>query len=61
MSNVISIIPDDAELFRVAQQAAAQGVIIISNGERFALARSVPPGWHAMPVADKSGEIRRAA
>lgn len=61
MSNVTYIIPDDAELFRVAQQAAAQGAIIISNGERFALSRDVPPGWHAMPVGDKSGEIRRAA
>lgn len=61
MSNVTYIVPDDAELFAVAQQAIDQGVILISNGERFALARSIPPGWHAMPVADKSGELRRAA
>ncbi len=61
MSNVTYIVPDDAELFAVAQQAIDQGVILISNGERFALARNIPPGWHAMPVADKSGALRRAA
>lgn len=61
MSNVTYIVPDDAQLFDIAIEAADKGVILISNGEHFALASTIPPGWHAMPVADKSGQIRRAA
>ena len=54
MDNVITLIPDDAELFSVARDAAGQGVKIISNGQRFALARTTPAGWHAVPVAFKT-------
>lgn len=61
MSHLITLVPDDAELFAVAQTAAAQHLHLISNGTRFALSPVIPAGWHAMPVADKSGEIRRAA
>ena len=61
MSNVITLIPDDATLWDIARQACAAHLQLISNGERFALSPSIPAGWHAVPVADKSNQIRRAA
>lgn len=61
MSNVITLVPDDAELYAIAQTAAADGRHLISNGDRFALSPVIPAGWHAMPVGDKSGQLRRAA
>ncbi|WP_298624511.1 hypothetical protein [uncultured Zoogloea sp.] len=61
MTNVTTLIPDDALLFDVAQQACAAHLHLISNGERFALSPTIPAGWHAVPVADKSNQIRRAA
>lgn len=61
MTNVTTLIPDDALLFDIAQQACAQHLHLISNGERFALSSTIPAGWHAVPVADKSNQIRSAA
>lgn len=61
MSNVITLIPDDALLFDVAQQAIAQHLHLISNGERYALSPVIPAGWHAVAAGDKSGDLRRAA
>jgi len=61
MTNVTTLIPDDALLFDVAQQACTAHLHLISNGERFALSPTIPAGWHAVPVADKSNQIRRAA
>jgi len=61
MSNIITLVPDDALLYDIAQQAAHQGVNLISNGQRFALACNIPAGWHAVPVADKSHTLRSAA
>jgi hypothetical protein len=53
-TNITTLIPDDALIFDVAREAAAKGVQIISNGLRFALATSVPQGWHAVPVVFKT-------
>ena len=61
MAQITTLIPDDALIFDVAREAIEKDLQIISNGVRFALATSVPPGWHAVPVADKSNQIRRAA
>ncbi len=61
MSNVITLVPDDALLYDIAQQACAAHLHLISNGTRFALAPFIPAGWHEVPVADKSNQIRRAA
>lgn len=61
MSTVITLVPDDALLFDVAQQAIAQHLHLISNGERYALSPIVPSGWHVVPAGDKSGALRRAA
>lgn len=61
MDNVITLVPDDALLCDIAQLACAQHLHLISNGERFALSPTIPAGWHAVPVADKSNQIRRAA
>lgn len=61
MDNVITMVPDNALLWEIAQQACAAHVHLISNGERFALSPTIPAGWHAVPVADKSNQIRRAS
>lgn len=61
MSAVITLVPDDALLFDVARQAAAAHVHLISNGTRYALSPIVPAGWHKVPVADKSHQLRSAA
>ena len=61
MNNVITLVPDDALLFDIAQQAAAQHLHLISNGSRFALSPTVPAGWHTVPVADKTNRLRSAA
>lgn len=52
------LVPDDAELFAVATQAAEAGMLIIGNGTRFAISPIVPAGWHAVPVGDKQGGLR---
>lgn len=61
MTNVITLVPDDALLFETAQKACADHVNLISNGDRFALSPIVPAGWHLVPVADKSHQLRSAA
>ena len=61
MANVITLVPDDAALWDIAQQACAEHLHLISNGSRFALSPIVPAGWHAVPVADKSCTLRSAA
>lgn len=61
MSNVITLVPDDATLWDIAQQACAEHLHLISNGNRFALSPIVPAGWHEVPVADKSHQLRSAA
>ena len=61
MTNVITLVPYDALLFDIAQQAADQHLNLISNGNRFALSPSIPTGWHAVPVADKTNALRSAA
>jgi hypothetical protein len=60
MNTSITLVPDDALLFDVARRACAAHVHLISNGTRFALSPVIPSGWHAVPVSDKSGQIRRA-
>lgn len=54
MATITTLIPDDALLFEVAREAMDKGVQIISNGLRFALATTIPPGWHAVPVGFKT-------
>lgn len=54
MPQITTLIPDDALLFDVAREAIEKGMQIISNGVRFALATSVPAGWHAVPVCIKT-------
>lgn len=61
MDNVITLVPDDATLWDISRQACAAHLHLISNGERFALASVIPTGWHAVPVSDKSNQLRRAA
>lgn len=61
MPDIITLVPDDALLFNVAQQACAAHVQLISNGNRFALSPTIPAGWHAVPVADKSHQLKRIA
>lgn len=61
MTNVITLVPDDAMLWDIAQQACAQHLRLISNGHRFALASVIPTGWHEVPVGDKSNQLRSAA
>lgn len=61
MPEIITLVPDDALLFDVAQQACAARAQIISNGKWFALSTTIPAGWHAVPVADKSHQLRSAA
>jgi len=61
MTNVITLVPDDATLWDIAQQACTEHLHLISNGSRFALSPIVPAGWHAVPVADKSHTLRSAA
>lgn len=53
MSTITTLVPDDAELFAVAHEAIAQGAQIIFNGDRFAISRTVPPGWTSLPVGFK--------
>ena len=54
MPQITTLIPDDALLFYFFFYAIEKGMQIISNGVRFALATSVPPGWHAVPVCIKT-------
>lgn len=61
MRTITSIVPDDALLFEVAQEAIAQGMHLIFNGTHFRLSPVVPKGWHEVAVADKSNTLRRAA
>lgn len=53
MSDVTILVPDDAELFSVAHEALAQGAKIIFNGKRFAIAKTIPPGWTPLSVGFK--------
>lgn len=50
MSNVITLVPDDAELWDIAHQATDAGLQLIDNGKRWALASYVPAGWKAVPL-----------
>lgn len=50
MSPITYIVPDEATLLDVAEQASAEHLHIISNGKRVALAPVVPEGWHRMVV-----------
>lgn len=50
MHNVITLVPDNATLWAIAHQAHAQGLHLIDNGKRWALAREIPAGWKAVPL-----------
>ena len=50
MSPITYIVPDEATLLDVAEQACAEHLHIISNGKRVALAPVVPDGWHRLVV-----------
>ncbi len=49
-AEIISLVPDDAALFAVAEEAAAAGLLLISNGRRSAISPTVPPGWTRIAV-----------
>lgn len=50
MSPITYIVPDEATLLDVAEQASAEHLHIISNGKRTALSPVVPDGWHRLVV-----------
>jgi len=50
VADIITLVPDDAELWQIAHQAAASGLQLIDNGKRWALAHDVPAGWQAIPL-----------
>lgn len=54
MSSISYIIPDEATLLDVAEQASAEHLHIISNGERTVLSSTIPPGWHRLIVKIKT-------
>lgn len=56
MTQVITIVPDEAELLDVARQAHAQHLHLITNGRRAALSPVVPPGWTRISVHRKTQE-----
>lgn len=56
-----TLIPDDALLFDVAQQAIAQHLNLVTNGQRFALAPVVPAGWERVHVGIKEAPQQCAA
>lgn len=45
---------DDVDVFALAAEAKDKQLIIITNGKRAVLARTVPPGWHKLGVAIKT-------
>lgn len=50
MADIITLVPDNAELWAIAHQAHAEGLQLIDNGKRWALAREIPAGWKAIPL-----------
>jgi len=48
------LVSDDIDVFALASEAKDKELIIISNGKRAALARTVPPGWHRINVVIKT-------
>lgn len=53
---VATLIPDDALLYDVAQQAIAQHLHLVTNGQRFALTPVVPAGWQKVHVGIKEAQ-----
>ncbi|MER2518601.1 MAG: hypothetical protein ABTR92_19755 [Candidatus Accumulibacter phosphatis] len=49
-AEIVSLVPDDATLFDVAEEAAASGMHLISNGRRSAISPTVPAGWTRIAV-----------
>ena len=47
------LIPDDALLCDVARLAAAENLILATNGSRDVLCREIPPGWHRCAVVER--------
>ena len=50
MDNVITIVPDDAQLFETAIQVVDQGLRLASNFTRFVICRDIPPGFHEVKI-----------
>lgn len=42
--------PDDATVLELAQHARAAGLQLVTNGQRAALVRDIPAGWHRLSV-----------
>lgn len=62
MDNVITLVPDDANFYDIALQARDSGQHLIFNGNRFALASTIPPpGWREFPVSADTTQTRSAA
>lgn len=61
MSPVATIIPDDAAVFDIAEEAVSQGLHLISNGRRFVISPEVPTGWHELIVKIKTPHLGHVA
>lgn len=47
---MITIIPSNTEVLAAATQAAAAGLLLITNGERACISPVCPPGWTRLSV-----------
>lgn len=50
---MVAIVPDDADVFAAAEEAAAAGLHLICNGRRSCISPIVPPGWYKLAIKIK--------
>ena len=50
MTSITTLVPDDAELFAVAQSAAGRHLHLLSNGRRAVLSPVLLKGWTRVDV-----------
>jgi hypothetical protein len=61
MSHITYIVPDEATLLEVSEQAEANHLHIISNGRRTVLSPTIPAGWHRLIVMVRTPTHARLA
>ena len=54
MTSITTLVPDDAELFAVAQSAAGRHLHLLSNGRRAVLSPVLLKGWTRIDVRSKA-------
>lgn len=54
-ASVVFEVPPESRLLDVARQAARQGMLLATNGQRALMARRVPPGWTRIRTNIKRG------